>query len=88
MKKYVLISCVSKKVDHAALSKDLYTSTLFKMSYRYAVSLKPDAIFILSAKYGLLLCNDVVTPYNMTLNNMKTEEVEEFSHPIGKIKNR
>jgi hypothetical protein len=32
----VLISCVKKKLDHAAPAKDLYTSPLFRLSWKYA----------------------------------------------------
>ena len=82
MKKRVLISCVSKKLDRPARSKDLYTSTLFKLSYRYATSLKPDTIFILSAKYGLLSCDDVVAPYDITLNEMNAGDVKKWSERV------
>lgn len=82
MKKYVLISCVSQKLDHPALSKDLYTSTLFKFCYRYATSLKPDAVFILSAKYGLVSCDQEIAPYDMTLNEMKAGEVKKWSERV------
>ena len=82
MKKYVLISCVSQKLDHPALSKDLYTSTLFKLSYRYATSLKSDAIFILSAQYGLVSCDQVIAPYDITLNEMKARDVKKWSERV------
>jgi len=52
MKKIVLISCASKKLEVKAKAADLYTSALFKLNLKYARKLKPDGIFILSAKYG------------------------------------
>ena len=70
MKKIVLISCVKSKLDHPAKAKDLYTSTLFRYNLEYARHLNPDAIYILSAKYGLLDLDQVIEPYEMTLNNM------------------
>jgi len=36
MKQVVLIPCVSQKLPHAALAKDLYVSSLFKFCLRYA----------------------------------------------------
>ena len=54
MVKTVLISCVSKKLDHSAKARDMYISPLFKLSLKYAQKLNPDKIFILSAKYHLL----------------------------------
>ena len=51
--KIVLISCVSKKRSYKSKTKDFYISPLFEKSLAYAHKLKPDAIFILSAKYGV-----------------------------------
>lgn len=82
MAKIVLISCVSKKVDHPAPAKDLYTSTLFRFCYGYAQSLCPDKVFILSAKYGLVPTNKVIAPYNMTLNAMSLKEIQEWSRGV------
>lgn len=55
MVKIVLISCVSKKLDHKAKAKDLYTSPLFKYNLKYAEKIGADKIFILSAKYSLFI---------------------------------
>jgi len=82
MKTHVLISCVSKKLDRPAPAKDLYTSTLFKSAYQYATSLKPDTIFVLSAKYGLLSCDKVIAPYDETLNDMKARQVEAWAKRV------
>ena len=58
MRKIVLISCVSKKLVHAAKVRDIYVSPLFRLNLAYAESLKPDAIYVLSAKHGLLPLDD------------------------------
>lgn len=73
-KKIVLISCVSKKLSYPAKAIEIYTSTLFKSNLKYAYSFKPDYIFILSAKYGLLDLETVIEPYNKTLNTVSAEE--------------
>lgn len=83
-KRIVLISCVSQKRDHAAKAQDLYISTLFKLNLRYAESLKPDNIFILSAKYGLLPLEKRIDPYEQTLNNMGTKEIREWGEQVMK----
>lgn len=70
MKKIVLISCVKKKLPYRAKAKDLYTSTLFRSNLEYARQLGPDAIYILSAKYGLVGLEDEIDTYNLTLNTM------------------
>ncbi|MBN2286037.1 MAG: hypothetical protein JXI43_06290 [Tissierellales bacterium] len=82
MAKIVLISCVSKKIAHPAPAKDLYDSTLFKSCYTYGVSLHPDMLFILSAKYGLVPADKMIAPYDLTLNNMKTKEIQEWSKDV------
>ena len=82
MSTIVLISCVSKKVRHPAPAKDLYDSTLFKFCFSYARSLRPDKIFILSAKYGLVPADKIIAPYDLTLNTMKTKEIKAWSKNV------
>lgn len=78
----VLISCVKKKLDHAAKAKDLYTSLLFRLSWKYAEMLKPDEIFILSAKYHLLDPEKVVEPYNLTLKEMSRDQRKRWAETV------
>jgi hypothetical protein len=79
MKKIVLISCVSQKLSHKSKAKDMYISSLFKYNLKYAKSLNPDTIYILSAKYGLLDLNKEIEPYNLTLNTMKSGEIKDWA---------
>lgn len=74
MKRIVLISCVKTKLDHTAKAEDLYISDLFVKNLAYAKKLRPDHIFILSAKYGVLKLNDRIAPYEKTLNQMPVHE--------------
>ena len=57
-------------------------STLFKLNIKYANSLSPDEIYILSAKYGLLALEDEIEPYEQTLNNMRTTEIKEWANRV------
>lgn len=82
MKRIVLISFVSKKLPYKSKAKDLYTSPWFKLSYKYAVSLNPDKIFILSAKYGLLNPEQEIEPYNETLNTKSTQEIKDWAQEV------
>jgi hypothetical protein len=41
--------------------------------------LKPNEIYVLSAKHGLLSLNENIAPYNQTLNKMSTAEIESWS---------
>lgn len=83
MKKIVLISCVSKKVSRKAKAKDLYISPLFVGNLRYARSFKPDNIFVLSAKYGLLELETEVDPYNTTLKDMSSAQVKAWADRVA-----
>lgn len=84
MKKVVLISCVSKKLDERARAEKLYISPLFKFNLAYAKTLNPDRIFILSAEYGLLELDDEIDSYNKTLNNMPVNERKAWAEKVLK----
>jgi hypothetical protein len=90
-KKIVLISCASKKLAYKSKAEGLYISSLFRLSLAYAKKLKPDKIFILSAKYGLLNLNDEIATYNETLNNKPVSDIkiwaEKVVFKLGKIAN-
>ena len=79
MKKIVLISCVKKKLRTRAKAKDLYISSLFSSSFRFAVKQNPCVIYILSAKYGLVECERVISPYDLTLNTMSTKQIKAWA---------
>jgi len=82
MKKVTLISCVSKKLNFKAKAQDLYQSSLFKKSLAYAKQINSDEIYILSAKYGLIKLNDIIEPYDKTLNKMSVSEKKKWSNEV------
>lgn len=82
MKRIVLISCVKTKLNHPAKAEDLYISDLFVKNLAYAKKLKPDHIFILSAKYGLIQLNDRIAPYEKTLNQMPVHERQTWASGV------
>ena len=79
MRRIALISCVSKKKDFATTAENLYDSPLFKYALQYAKMCKPDKIYILSARYGLLEVDDQIKLYNTTLNDMSSKERKTWS---------
>jgi hypothetical protein len=81
----VLLSCVATKLPHAAPARELYASPLFKKSLKYAESLEPDDIVILSAKHYVLPLDKVIEPYDKTLLNMPNEEIREWAVQVLKI---
>lgn len=68
-----LIACSKTKSDHKTTASEMYTSALFIKSMAYAKS-QEGSVAILSAKYGLLLPDDFIEPYNETLSDMKKVE--------------
>lgn len=84
-KTIVLLSCVATKLPEPAPARELYASPLFRNSLAYAISLKPDDIVILSAKYYVVSLNKVIAPYDKTLLNMPEEEIREWAVQVLKI---
>jgi hypothetical protein len=68
-----LVSCVGKKRSAPAPAKDLYTSEWFRRARRY-VEASGRPWFILSAEHGLIAPDDIIAPYEKTLNNMGVAE--------------
>ncbi|NJL32020.1 MAG: hypothetical protein HC898_10530 [Phycisphaerales bacterium] len=64
-----LVSCVKHKRSVPSPARDLYQSSLFRGLRKYAEA-NSDAWYILSAKYGVLQPDQVVEPYERTLNKM------------------
>jgi hypothetical protein len=81
-KRIVLLSCVSKKRTERARAEDVYISPLFRLSLAYARMLKPDAIFILSAKHGLVALDQEIDPYDVTLTNMSATERKRWASSV------
>ena len=81
-KTVVLISCASKKLSHRARVGEMYTSTLFKLQLAYARKLEPAAVYVLSAKHGLLDLDEQIDPYEMTLNTMSAREAKLWASEV------
>lgn len=79
-----LVSCVKSKRPLPAAARDLYTSTLFQALRRYAER-HADAWYILSAEHGLLQPEQVITPYERTLNNMTKGERQAWAAGVMKM---
>ena len=82
MRKIVLISCVSMKLPYPARAEDLYVSPLFRLGLKYAHSLSPDEIFILSANHGLVDLDQVIEPYEETLNTKGVEANRDWAKRV------
>ncbi|MDH6674286.1 cytoplasmic iron level regulating protein YaaA (DUF328/UPF0246 family) [Paenibacillus sp. LBL] len=78
-----MISCAKTKQSSPCKAKDLYISDLFTKAKKYAES-NYDSYFILSAKHGLLDPEEIIEPYDLTLNNQKKDFIEEWSINVSK----
>ena len=76
-----LVSCVKTKRGAPHPAKDLYTSPLFLGLRRYAET-HADRWFILSAKHGLLDPDQVIEPYEATLNTMGVRERRQWAENV------
>jgi len=83
-RKIVLLACCGPKLKHKAPAATLYCSDLFRKSLAYAQALSPDAIYILSAKYGLVTLGQELEPYNFTLNEQSTKTIRLWSDQVLK----
>lgn len=86
----IFLSCTSKKKNYKCPAKELYSaSQWFKKGYKYAKSLNPRKIYILSAKYGLLDEDEIIEPYEKSLIKEKDAEIRRWSIMVIKqIKSR
>jgi cytoplasmic iron level regulating protein YaaA (DUF328/UPF0246 family) len=58
-------------------------SDLFNKAYAYCMR-NYDQVVILSAKYGLLFPDDIIEPYDLTLNKMSVAEIEDWAETVFK----
>jgi hypothetical protein len=79
MAKVVLLSCTKSKTKHAAPAQELYSaSPMFQKTLEYGKSLKPDKMYILSAKHHLVPLTKKLEPYDKTLKEMPKAEKEQW----------
>jgi len=75
MSTIVLLSCTKSKLNKPSQAQDLYSaSPTFKKTLEYGKSLKPDKMFILSAKHYLVPLTKVLAPYDKTLKEMPKDK--------------
>jgi hypothetical protein len=69
MNTLALVACVGQKQTQPAPARELYTSPWFKKACAYVES-QGWPWLILSARYGLVKPEQVIEPYNLTLNRL------------------
>lgn len=82
MKTLGLVSCTKRKQKYPCKASEMYSaSDLFRKAYAYC-NRNYDQVAILSAKYGLLLPEDKIKPYDLTLNKMRVSEIRKWSEKV------
>lgn len=76
-----LVSCVGKKRATASQAKELYTSEWF-LRARAHVERAGCPWFILSAKFGLMPPEQVIPPYELTLNGMPRADRQAWAQLV------
>ena len=82
--KIYLISCTKKKEARRCKARDMYMPS---PRFRHSVSIAERArarFFIVSAKHHLLKPDDVISPYEKTLNNMGIKQRQEWAEEVIK----
>ena len=78
-----LVGCVKEKSPYTRAARDLYQSTLF-VGRRNFVEHSCDEWWILSALHGLVAPDDILEPYDVTLNNASIPERRVWSSLVLK----
>lgn len=81
MKVIALVSCVSRKQTTVSPAKELYQSDWFKKARAY-VEHNDWPWYILSAQYGLLNPDQVISPYERTLKRLKAQERRDWADGV------
>jgi len=81
--KIALIACskTKTKTKQSGKAKDVYIGKLFQ-GYYYLAKRECDQIYILSAKYGLLKEDDIISPYNKTLKGAREYTKKVWSYNV------
>ena len=80
--KIACIACGKKKKSYSCKAQEMYDGTLFKKSLTLAEKQGYDKIYILSAKYGLLELDQIISPYNFSLFDMSNDEIKKWSKEV------
>jgi hypothetical protein len=81
IRKIGLLATARKKALNPSAAIELYISPLFVKSVRYAEK-HYDEFFFYSAKEGLLLKDQHVEPYNVSIKNFSPSEKREWAEKV------
>jgi len=76
--KIAFIACSKSKRTTPCRARDMYTGALFRKALKYT-ECRFEKVLILSALYGVVDLNQIITPYERTLNTMPLKERKEWA---------
>jgi hypothetical protein len=76
-----LVSCGKGKFVGMHATRDLYTSTLFKESLKWAEA-RCDVVYVISDKHGLLPLDQQVEDYEVDLGSFTKDERDEWGRRV------
>ena len=89
-RRVAFIGCSSTKARVPCIAERLYRGVLFRKSLAYCRQEQFDAIYVLSAKYGLVALDERLEPYDLSLRSFSlvnrrawAERVKEQMHQRG-----
>ncbi|MEZ0318991.1 MAG: DUF6884 domain-containing protein [Pyrobaculum sp.] len=85
----VVTNCTAKKLDRPAPARELYLGPSVRRTAKAVDEARKmgveAALYIISAKHGLLREDQVVEPYDQTLSGKPKEEVKKWAREVGLI---
>jgi hypothetical protein len=77
-----LVGCSRRKLPHAAPAAELYTSPLFRLASQFCAA-TCGSWFILSAKHGLVMPDEVIEPYDVTLRGLGHQGKQAWARRVA-----
>lgn len=82
LRRILLVGCVATKRDRPMPAKDLYISDYWDKRRAHAEA-SGRAWFVLSAKHGLLHPDEVIEPYDVSLEGASADEARAWAGEVG-----
>jgi hypothetical protein len=82
MRRIGLIGCSKKKKSYSTKAQELYQGALFQKSLTLCKLKRFDAIYILSAKHGLVFLDQVLAPYEHALSDMSISQRADWAKKV------
>ena len=78
-----VVGCGAAKRSSRAPARLLYTGTLFRDHLRLAVAIRPRAIYVASALYGLIPAEEEIEPYERRLGELDEPSRAAWARGVG-----